>query len=412
MSAKTTFLDKLLGRLDRVDPQSLQSVLLKLAREKGFLETLFNTIEEGILVTDPTGHIYYVNAAAAHLLGFSPDTATGRPLTDFLTDLKWDELWSTPPRDQRRIISRELEIAWPQHRILSLYVVPIAEDPTAAPTHLAVIVRDITEQQARTATTIESEKLQVLTLLAAGVAHELGNPLNSLHIHLQLIERELKHLPAEPAARIRDNLRVAREEITRLDNIINRFLRAIRPTRPNFEPTDPHDPLTETLQLLEHEITARGVLLERDLAPEAPQLLLDRDQIKQALYNLIRNALQAMSAGGILHISTSSTDTHFTYTIRDNGTGIAPENIQRIFQPYFTTKPNGTGLGLMIVQRIVREHGGQLELDTAPGRGTTVRIHLPLQEKRIRLLQPAPNPSAVAPNSNSLPNDHAAANQA
>ncbi|MCS7049621.1 MAG: ATP-binding protein, partial [Verrucomicrobiae bacterium] len=150
--------------------------------------------------------------------------------------------------------------------------------------------------------------------------------------------------------------------------------------------------LTDTLQLLEHEICARSILLEQDLTPAPPQLLLDRDQIKQALYNLIRNAIQAMTAGGILHVATSTTDTHFTYTIRDNGTGIAPENIQRIFQPYFTTKPNGTGLGLMIVQRIVREHGGQLQLDTTPGRGTTVRIHLPLHEKRIRLLQPPAQP--------------------
>lgn len=386
MSAKTTFLDKLLGRLERLDTQSLQSVLLKLAREKGFLETLFNTIQEGIIVTDPMGHIHYVNAAAGHLLGFHPDTAAGRPLTDFLADLRWGDIWSTTPRDQRRIVSRELEIAWPQHRLLSLYVVPITEDPSSPPTHLAVILRDITEQQTRTATVIESEKLQALTLLAAGVAHELGNPLNSLHIHLQLIERELKNLPSETAHRIRDNLRVAREEITRLDHIINRFLRAIRPTTPELKPCAANDVVEETLTSLQHEIANRDILVERELTRDLPLVLADRVQLQQAFYNIIRNAIQAMRTGGILRIQTSHDDTHVTISFTDTGPGIPAEHIGRIFEPYFTTKDSGSGLGLMIVQRIVREHGGTIEVESHVGRGTTFRIKLPLQEKRVRLL--------------------------
>jgi PAS domain S-box-containing protein len=386
---KTSFLDKLIGRIDRVDPQSLQNFVLKLAREKGFLETLFNTIEEGIIVTDAAGRVHYLNAAASQMLGVDAESASGEALSKYLRDLDWEKIWSADQRRWRKVVSRELEVFYPQHRILSFYIVPLADEEHSLVTGMAVILRDVTEQHARTATTIESEKLNALTLLAAGVAHELGNPLNSLNIHLQLLEREAKQLPPDKAERFRENLRVAREEIARLDGIITQFLRAVRPSQPDLQRAAVNDVLVETLQLLEREIADRDILVERELAENLPKLLLDRAQLKQAFYNVIRNALQAMRAGGILRVATRANDTHVTITFADTGHGISAENIGQVFQPYFTTKKQGTGLGLMIVQRIVREHGGTIEIESDPGRGTTLRIKLPIHEKRMRLLEAA-----------------------
>jgi two-component system, sporulation sensor kinase E len=119
--------------------------------------------------------------------------------------------------------------------------------------------------------------------------------------------------------------------------------------------------------------------------------LVDRAQLKQAFYNLNRNALQAMRAGGILRIRTETGESHVAISFIDTGHGISPEQIGRIFEPYYTTKSEGTGLGLMIVQRIVREHGGTIDVESNTGRGTTVRIKLPIYEKRTRLLQAAEN---------------------
>ena len=384
---KTSFLDKLIGRIERVDPQSLQSVVLKLAREKGFLETLFNTIQEGVIVTDADGRITYVNVAGGQLLGIEPERAVGEPLANYLRDIDWQKIWSADKDEWRKVFSQELEVFYPQQRFLNFYIVPVADEQSSVVTGMAIILRDVTESHHSAASAIESEKLSAITLLAAGVAHEIGTPLNSLNIHLQLMDRELKKLPTVEGERLREDLRVARDEITRLDQIINQFLKAIRPTQPELQPTSVNEVIADTLALLEREIGDRDILVEQELARGLPRPMLDRAQLKQAFYNIIKNALQAMRSGGILRIRTEANPTHVIISFIDSGHGIAPEEIGRLFEPYFTTKENGTGLGLMIVQRIVREHGGTIEVESDKDRGTTFRVKLPIHEKRTRLLE-------------------------
>jgi PAS domain S-box-containing protein len=386
---KNTFLNKLIDRIDRVDPQSLQSFVLKLSREKGFLETLFNTIQEGIIVSTADGRISYLNTAAAELLGLNVEQAIGEPLFRHLRDLDWQKIWSADKEEWSKVMTHELEVFYPRHRLLSFYIVPLVDEEKSVVTGMAVILRDVTETRKQTESAIESEKFSALTLLAAGVAHEIGNPLNSLNIHLQLMERELRNLPPENAERLRKDLRVARDEIARLDRIISQFLRAIRPAKPDLQRTSINDIVTETLKLLEREISDRDILVEQELAADIPASLVDRAQLKQAFYNLIRNALQAMRAGGILRIRTEATDSHLVVSVIDTGQGISGEQMGRIFEPYYTTKPDGTGLGLMIVQRIVRDHGGTIDVESDAGRGTTVRIKLPIHERRMRLLEAA-----------------------
>ncbi len=413
-SGKSSFFDKVLGRIERLGPGELQTVMQRLARERAFLEMLFNTIEDGVLVIDESGRILYFNQAVTHLLGLQPEGAEGQHIKRFLPELDWGKLLAFDAAGGPRVVRHEIEVAYPRPRFLSLYVAPLEGD-AATRSRLALILHDATETRQKTFAAIESERVQALTLLAASVAHEIGNPLNALSIHLQLMEREIKKLKAlataptvlervtasrrksrhladsgelmDLALKLNLFLGVCKGEIARLDYIVTQFLQAIRPVPARLKPAALNDVVLETLALLKPEIENRGVTVTERLARRLPLAPLDPDQIKQALVNLIKNALQAMTRGGVLTLQTDTGADGVFLSVADTGGGIPPEQIKRIFEPFYTTKKKGTGLGLMIVQRIVREHGGRIELESHVGQGTVFRIWLPLHEKQVKLLE-------------------------
>jgi two-component system, sporulation sensor kinase E len=394
---KNTFLDKLLTRLDRVGQADLQAYLQRLSKEKGFFETIFNTLQEGIVVVDARGRIQYLNHAITGLLGIDPVKAMGSSMAQHLKELDWPKLLA-----EGRVVNRELEVFYPQQRYLNFYLVPL-EDNKAELLGYAIIFHDQTARREQAQEVLESERLNAVTLLAAGVAHELGNPLNSLNIHLQLLERDLKKRGsgAVKDKDLLDSVRVARSEVARLDTIISQFLGAVRPAHATRSMVSINEVVSESLRFLEPEITDRDVIVQEELAEDLPLIPANPDQLKQAVYNLIKNAVQALSHGGILRVATSRSDTQLEISFEDNGTGISTEDMAHITEPYFTRKKTGSGLGLFIVQRILHEHGGHLELLSQPGRGTTARIVLPLAERRVRLL--GGGDSAEKPFSNPQP---------
>jgi two-component system, sporulation sensor kinase E len=409
---KAGFLEKLIERLGRIGPEDVQNYFLRLAQEKGFLETVFNAIQEGIIVTDSRARITYLNDAACGVFGLEAGEAIGKRLDERIRGLDWESLTRSGGP-----VSHDMEIFYPQNRFINFYVVPLVmeqREPTVAGGGLSavasaeaddsvqsgsttpapaeevghvMILRDITESRRTAQQTIESERLNALRWLAAGVAHEIGNPLNSLHIHLQLMERSVQKLHDGEKAELEQSIDVARSEVNRLDSIVTQFLKAIRPSRPQLRPENVNTIVEEAVRFFAPELQDREIAVEQELRSDLPSLQLDRDQMKQAFYNVIKNSVEAMHRHGRLRIRTDLADTHVIVRFEDSGGGMSAENLSRVFEPYFTTKPSGSGLGLLIVRRIVREHGGELSIESNQGRGLTLTIRLPFIDKRIRMLE-------------------------
>jgi len=390
---KSAFLEKLIERLDKLDAGSLQTQFLRLAGEKGLLETIFHAIQEGLIVLDGAGRITYANRAAENMLGFQLAVAEGASISKYLPDIEWRQVMDLDEQEWSRLMSREMEITYPTHRFIDFYIVPLTA-VNQREKGAVVMLRDITRERHHETVTLESERLNAITLLAAGVAHEIGNPLNSLTIHLQLMQRELQHVAEADRAPLGELLGVAQREVERLDQIITQFLRALRPSQPHMEPARLSEVVQDTLAFLKQEIKDRDVLVEVETPDDLPVTSIDRNQMKQACFNIIRNAIQVMPNGGLLKISLGANDRFVHVSFTDTGPGISAGDLGAIFEPYFTTKSEGSGLGLMIVQRIMRDHGGELEVHSEPGKGTTFTLYLPRHEARVRMLV-APKPETA-----------------
>ena len=390
MPQKKSSLDRILGNLEDLDSANLPQVVQRLMRERRLLETVFNTIRDGILVIDENGIVQYANTQGSKLIGMREDQVGKQVLWKLVPDLHRSLEGTTfQTDDEDSFISREIELTYPEERLVRLYMVPLAEG-SGGPRlrNLAIILTDITKERLSTEQLIESEKVNSVLLLASGVAHELGNPLNSLTIHLQLMERKLKKLGADKSMeKLLASVEVCTGEVQRLDGIITHFLEAVRPAPPDFKELNLPSLLNEALDGQGVEFQDRSIQVDIEFQEKNPVIQGDGDQIKQVFFNLFKNSLEAMQKGDRLKIVCRGDDDCIYLQFADTGIGIAEADISKVFLPYFSTKEKGHGLGMMIIQRILREHGGRIGVDSKTGMGTVVSLQFPRKYRRTRLLE-------------------------
>jgi len=225
---------------------------------------------------------------------------------------------------------------------------------------------------------VRSDKLAALGQLAAGIAHEIRNPLTSINI---LIHSLTENYPAVNSNR--EDFKVIAEEINRINEIVDQFLRFAKPAPPLLAKAEVLPIFEETLQLLRPQIEKHRILVQKEFEP-LPPILMDREQMKQAILNLLLNAVQAMPKGGRLALKGRVPEDNrwVQLSIQDSGVGIPGEDIDKLFNPFFSTKEGGIGLGLSITHRIIDQHDGKIEVESAPGKGTLFTVWLPIHNGR------------------------------
>ena len=340
--------------IGKLDAGRLREQYLLMSEELESVDALLDAIDRGIVVLDENAAVTRFNPAAETLLGADPGEtlkALGIPLG----------IGS----------KREVAVSYPDHRVLEIQTIPVHANTI-------VYVRDVTDERARTEEELRAGATKAVQDLAAGVAHEIGNPLNAISLSLQLIERD----PSD-----KETLRTCREQVKRLDGIIRDFLSALRPRRPNLRPGSPAEPLKRCLDTLREQFVERKIQVTLNVPAALPPVALDAGQVEQVFFNVLKNALEAMKDGGAVTITLASDDDWVSVAVRDTGLGMDAEQLAHLFEPYRTTKEKGTGLGLMISKRIIAAHGGTIDAASRPGAGTTFTVRFPRLERRVRQLK-------------------------
>lgn len=422
MNRKTkNFNDRFLSKIGKIDRGHIREYLAQTLTQKQFLETLFDHLDEGIVVTDPQLRIIHSNGVARRMLQWS---SSKRYLGDLLylrcPEGELRNVLEAMASHPRAMEGQEFPFGPKGDRRLVLKALPMnpredEEDDERGETMWVFLLQDVTERYRSLEEQARAQRLASLALLTAGIAHEIKNPLNSLNIHAEILLKqgraagEGEPLEAEKVARAAS---VILEETQRLTEIVNLFIQSARPQGPILEKHSINRVCEDLLRVLQPECEQAGVQLRADLDPDLPLILMDIHLMFQALRNLVRNALEAHQEAMRVHDATGSDPAKpdadapkivirtrlepsaVSIDVIDNGPGIPEDKIDKIFEPYFTTKFDGTGLGLMVVYRVVTEHQGVIHVDSRLGIGTHFKITLPLTERPLRLLE-EPQPEST-----------------
>jgi PAS domain S-box-containing protein len=375
------FIQRALTKLNKLTPVQTQELLVSAAAEIDRLETVLDSLNEGVMVCDAQHRLVMANKFAERFL---PQTREheNEQIWTLIKDDDVREFLERTLVSGDRVEEREFDVEFKNNqRLLSISILPLVRDHQVSGS--LIYVEDITEKRGKEARLRRAENLASLTTLAAGVAHEIKNPLGSLSIHIQLIQ---KAVAGNQLSTLDKYIAVVNEEIDRLNRIVVDFLFAVRPM--DLEPREGNINalIAELVEFVRYELDEVRINCVMELSENMPPIDFDERFMKQALLNLIKNAIAAMDDGGTLTITTGFTDTEIQISVKDTGIGISEENLPKIFEPYFTTKPTGTGLGLTLVFKIIREHRGDLNVKSREGEGTDFIITLPIPQRETRLL--------------------------
>lgn len=378
------FIQKTLERLEKLDISRIRTLFGQLAAENELLEIVLNSMTDGVLVTDENNALILYNKSAERLLPFEGTDILEKTFWTVIADHEVAAFFREKLQSQEKISDKTFTLGKQISRTIAVSIMPLVKQGKIQGN--LIHIEDITDKKSNEARLRRAESLAALTTLAAGVAHEIKNPLGSIAIHLQLTEKELKGKKTVKIDTIERYLGIIQEEVDRLNRIVVDFLFAVRPMNIQAEERDLNLVIRELVEFMKFELEKARVRVALSLADRLPRLLIDEKYIKQALLNLVQNSVSAMPDGGTLTIETLHEGPDVILNVTDTGKGIPEEIMDKIFEPYFTTKEFGSGLGLTLVYKIVKEHMGEIQVRSKEGEGTTFSLNFAVPQKEKRML--------------------------
>lgn len=385
------FIRRALMKSARMNGEQMQSLLSLVTEEYELLDSVLDSIATGILICDSFHILVQMNKAATRILPVESHDAQDRPVWDLIRDSSIADFVRSVIENEESVTSADFSIEDFQGvRFVTVSVAPLVRSKQVRGT--VITLEDITEKHNEELRSRRLESLASLTNLAATVAHEIKNPLGSISIYIQLLRKSLLGCSApveneESCSMVTKYLGIVEEEIERLNKIVVDFLFAVRPIRLEFHPLSINELVRSLSEFFSREFESSGVVLTIHMAEDLPLIQGDERFLRQMLVNLVKNALTATPAGGTVTISTTEKDEMAEITVVDTGEGIPEHLLQKIFEPYFTTKIDGTGLGLTMAYKVVKEHGGDITVKSVQGQGTRFIITLPVMKRVQRLIE-------------------------
>jgi len=362
----------------RLFGQEVKAERLHLFAHKASLEQLAQHLQDGVLVLNAEGEILFVNDAFAPVLGVAPDDAFGRPLAQILPDHDLTRAVEQVAAEHREIVG--LQVICPvdrgeKHFLTSIHPV---DDPDGVEAGFVILAEDLEPIHVVRTLVRYGAQMTAVKRLAGWLVHEIKNPLNAMNLHVEILRH---HVAGESEMGAGKSLAVISSEIARLDRLLEEYRRLASPENLRLSPLDLHGLVGRVGDLIAPEARQSGVQLRTELAKEAMEIDGDEERLTQAFLNIVRNAIEAMSGGGELTIRTAGGSSLLCeIEFLDTGPGIPPDQIDRIFELYHTTKESGSGMGLFLVHRIVQQHGGIITAASGEDRGTCFTIRLPRRD--------------------------------
>jgi two-component system sensor histidine kinase AtoS len=354
--------------------QQLENQLKEIQQLQQYAEKILATMGDGLLAVDMEGIVTAINPAAHTILGLpKSQIVTGcHVLALFSQEIPFADYIRQSIEKPSTRNQQEIHLQRGDKTQVLLAGAGILESDQKKPRQIIFNLNDITVLKKLEAQIRQTQRLADLGTLAAGMAHEIRNPLSAIKTYVALLPKKIK----KPGF-LEKFQRTVPREINRLNTLIEELLELSRPPKYNFKRTDIRALLEQSIELLETNFMERGIECRWEIPTQLPMVMVDSDQLEKVFINLMRNGAQAMPDGGTLTIDTSCQNKWVTLYFRDTGLGFPPDLAQSIFTPFFTTKAKGTGLGLAITHKVISEHGGQIEAQSQEGRGSCFLVRLP-----------------------------------